>query len=103
VDDVLVIGAGPAGNQAALGLAKRGHAVTVVDRSYIIGDKLCSGIVGAECIRQFPAAESHIYRPASAAEVNSPSGARVRLERDEPQAYILDRVSYVASFADQAR
>ncbi len=103
MDDVLVIGAGPAGNQAALGLARRGHAVTVVDRRHNIGDKLCSGIVGAECLRQFPAAASQIYRPASAAEVNSPSGARLRLERDEPPAYILDRVSYVASFADQAR
>ena len=103
MDDVLVIGAGPAGNQAALGLAKRGHTVTVVDRRHVIGEKLCSGIVGAECLREFPAAESQIYRPASAAEVNSPSAARLRLERDEPQAYILNRVSYVASFADQAR
>ena len=54
MDDVIIVGAGPAGNNTALGLASRGFAVTVIDARQIIGDKLCTGIVGQECTRRFP-------------------------------------------------
>jgi len=86
-----------------LELARRGHRVTVVDRRYVIGDKLCSGIVGAECLRRFPAKDSDIYRSASSAAVHGPSGRRLVLTRDEPQAYVLNRVAYVADFARRAQ
>ncbi len=103
MEDVLVIGAGPAGNNAALELAKQGHRVTLADRRYAIGDKLCTGIVGAECIRQFPVDQAHIYRTASAATVSAPGGQHLRIAREAPQAYIVDRVSYVADYARQAQ
>jgi len=103
VEDVLIIGAGPAGNNAALELAKRGYRVTLADRRYAIGDKLCTGIVGAECIRQFPIAPEHIYRAARSASVSAPGGQAIHIGREEPQAYIVDRVSYVASYAQQAQ
>ena len=51
MEDVIVIGAGPAGNNTALRLASLGYGVTVVDWRKRIGDKLCTGIVGAECAR----------------------------------------------------
>ncbi len=38
---VLIVGAGPAGTAAALGLAGRGHDVTVVDRAHFPRDKAC--------------------------------------------------------------
>lgn len=101
--DVLVIGAGPGGSQTALQLARQGFSVTVVDRRHTIGEKLCSGIVGVECLRRFPANPSLLYRPASAGLLHSPSGATLRIARPEPQAYILDRVRYVADFAHQAQ
>ncbi len=46
MDDVIIIGAGPAGNNAARRLAQFGHSVTVIERGERIGDKLCTGIVG---------------------------------------------------------
>jgi geranylgeranyl reductase family protein len=103
VEDVLIIGAGPAGNNAALELARRGYRVTLADRRYAIGDKLCTGIVGAECLRQFPIDEAHVYRAASGATVQAPGGQHLRIAREAPQAYIVDRVSYVASYAKQAQ
>ena len=44
--DVIVAGAGPAGNMAALRLAEAGRDVLVLDWRHNIGDKLCTGIIG---------------------------------------------------------
>lgn len=103
MDDFIIIGAGPAGNSAAYHLAQGGHNVTVIDRKIVIGDKLCTGIVGAECLEKFPARESSIIKEARSAKFVSPSGIEVEMIKDTTQAYILDRVSYVASIADAAK
>ena len=103
VQDVIVVGAGPAGNNAALGLARMGYGVTVIDWRQDVGDKLCTGIVGQECIRRFPVEPNFVYREAASAKVATPSGGSVRLEAPSPQACIIDRVAYVASFAHRAR
>lgn len=103
MDNVIVIGAGPGGNNAALHLARNGCDVTVIDRKNQIGDKLCTGIVGAECLERFPAHKSLIIREAKSAKFISPAGIEVDLSKDSVQAYVLDRVSYVASFAEEAK
>ena len=98
----MVIGAGPAGNIAALRLAGLGHSVVVLDRRQDIGDKLCTGIIGTECASHFPPQEAHVYHEASTATVVSPRGNRYRVVRKEPQAYVIDRVAYVDDMARQA-
>ena len=100
--DVIVVGAGPAGNMAALKLSGMGHKVAVVDWRQNIGDKLCTGIVGAECVRRFPPDEAHIYHRGRSAAVVSPAGKKYRIAREAPQAYIIDRVAYVGSLAQRA-
>ena len=103
VHDVIVVGAGPAGNNAALGLARMGFGVTVIDWRHDIGDKLCTGIVGQECIRRYPVDPSLIHREAASAQVAAPSGGSFRFEAAASQAWIIDRAAYVASFAHRAR
>lgn len=100
--DAIVVGAGPAGNLAALTLAKAGHRVAVVDWRETIGDKLCTGIIGTECVQRFPPQEGHVYQKARSATVVAPSGKRYDITKEEVQAYIVDRVSYVDSIAGQA-
>ena len=100
--DAIVVGAGPAGNIAALRLAEQGYHVAVVDWRRKIGDKLCTGIVGIECVRRFPPEDRHVIREACGATIVSPSGRRYHIERDEPQAFIVDRVAYVGSLAQNA-
>ena len=101
--DVIVVGAGPAGNNAALGLANLGHDVVVIDWRHEVGDKLCTGIVGQECIRWFPVDPSHVHREAASAQVVAPCNGNFRFQAAAPQARIIDRIAYVASFADRAR
>ena len=103
MDDVIVVGAGPAGNNTALGLASRGYAVTVIDARHNIGDKLCTGIVGQECTRRFPIDPSLVYQDASSMDVNAPGADNVRFEASGPQGQIINRVAYVASFAERAQ
>ncbi len=103
MDDVIVVGAGPAGNNTALGLVTRGFAVTVIDSRHDIGEKLCTGIVGQECTARFPIDPALIYREEASAVVTPPCDSRIRLESETPLASIIDRAGYVASFAHKAR
>ena len=88
---------------AALKLAQRGVDVAVLDRRTKIGDKLCTGIIGRECVELVPPAPEHIHGEARSATIVSPMGRRYRIERSATQAYIVDRVAYVNSVADEAQ
>ena len=101
--DVIVVGAGPAGNNTAFNLASQGYDVAVVDSRQRIGDKLCTGIVGRECIARFPIDPALVFRDARQARVVAPGGEAVSLGRQDVQAHIVDRVAYVESFAQKAR
>ncbi len=100
--DVLIIGAGPAGNVAALKLAKDGARVAVIDYRERLGDKLCTGVIGLECARKFPVSDVHIRRQVDSALIHSPSGRCYSVKKDGPQALIVDRVAYVSEFASKA-
>jgi len=78
--DVIVIGAGPAGNGVARKLAVLGHDVVVLEARERIGDKLCTGIVGTV-----------------------PSGKAVRFDMGRTYAHVVDRVGFVASIAQSAQ
>ncbi len=101
--DVIVVGAGPAGNNTAFNLADRGYDVVVVDLTGRIGDKLCTGIVGRECLARFPIDPGLVHRDVKGAVVAAPGGEAVRLARQDVQAHVVDRVSYVDSLAEKAR
>lgn len=103
MDDVIVVGAGPAGNNTALSLALQGYSVTVIDSRIDIGNKVCTGIIGQECDRRFPVDPRFILYEACSAQVVAPSGPTVRFDTPFPKAKIIDRVAYVASFAQRAK
>ncbi len=103
MDDVIVVGAGPAGNNAALGLAREGYSVTVIDSRLDIGDKLCTGLIGRECANRYPIDPSLVYREPQTARLVAPRSGTICFETAEPQAFVVDRVAYVASFAQRAR
>ena len=100
--DVLIVGAGPAGNTAAYHLAKAGLNVGVLDYRRRIGDKLCTGVIGAECAEKFPVPGNLVYREARSAVIHSPRGRAYRVQRPSQQALIVDRVAYVNRIAESA-
>ena len=100
--DVIVIGAGPAGNIAALKLSTQGYRVLVIDWRRNIGDKLCTGIIGVECAERFPPDDEHVISEAKSATLVSPVGTRHRIVREKTQALIINRVAYVDALARRA-
>ena len=102
MNDVIVAGAGPAGNIAAYKMSRMGYDVSVLDLRETLGDKLCTGIVGRECVERFPPDEADVLREAQSAIVISPSGKSHRIAKEKPQAYVIDRVAFVASLARRA-
>ena len=100
--DALIIGAGPAGNMAALELARGGARAAVIDYRERIGDKLCTGVIGLECARKFPVSNGHIRHQVDSALIHSPSGRCYRVKKKDPQALIVDRIAYVNEVASRA-
>ena len=43
--DVVIVGAGPAGSAAAIGLARRGYEVALLDKKYFPREKLCGDFI----------------------------------------------------------
>ena len=100
--DAAVIGAGPAGNLTALRLASMGYEVCVLDYRTHIGDKLCTGIVGQEFVQRYEPPADQVFRPARSTTIVAPSGKVHHIETSKPQAYVIDRVAFVASLARRA-
>ncbi len=101
--DVVVIGAGIAGSFTARELARLGYSVAVVERHPEPGFKTsCTGIISRACLDMLPGSSGAIQREARSATIFSPAGNHVRIEREDTQAYILDRPSLDRLVAEQA-
>ncbi|MDD5038241.1 MAG: NAD(P)/FAD-dependent oxidoreductase [Dehalococcoidales bacterium] len=99
-----IIGGGPTGSQVAYKLAGMGYRAIVVERKENLGERVCcTGIVSQECANSFAIDESVIFRRVNSAKVFSPSGKLLNLWRREPQACILDRGAFNATFASRAQ
>lgn len=101
--DVIVVGAGPAGSYTASRLAKLGYKVIVLEQKGEAGENsCCTGIISVECFSAF-SLDATIFRQASSAKFFAPSGEFIRLHRNDPQAYIIDRASLDKSLKQRAR
>ena len=100
--DVVVIGAGPAGNFAAITMAEKGLDVAVFDSREEIGNKLCTGIIGEDCVSLFPPNCDVIHRKISSAKLHSPKGNPYSIEEGVFSAWVLDRRAYIKDMSIQA-
>ncbi|MCX8126567.1 MAG: NAD(P)/FAD-dependent oxidoreductase, partial [Dehalococcoidia bacterium] len=102
--DIAVIGAGPIGSYTAARLAEAGHRVAVFEASSNVDSNVCcTGIVSTDCYNQFIAHLGIPARPARSANVFSPSGQSLHIEKPETQAYIIDRPALNRALYERAR
>ncbi|MFQ5915411.1 MAG: NAD(P)/FAD-dependent oxidoreductase [Nitrospinota bacterium] len=101
--DAIVVGAGPAGSQAAASLAQRGYSVLVLEEHPQIGVPTnCSGLIGAETFERFDLPRAAVIREFDSATFFSPKGNAARVGADRVMAYVVRRCEFDQSMAQRA-
>jgi len=102
--DVLVVGGGPVGSQAAFRLSTAGYHVAVVEKKADFQTTVCcTGIISEECFLKYNIDPAVVFRHVRSANIFSPSGIRIHLERPSPQAVILNRTAFNQYMAKRAQ
>ncbi len=93
--DVVVVGAGPVGSTFARYMALNGFKVGVLEKKKEIGVPLqCAGLLGKQIKNVNPLPDQLIVNQVYGAYLHSPSNHELKVSKNEPQAYVLDRVGY---------
>jgi geranylgeranyl reductase family protein len=101
--EVTVVGGGPIGSYTARRLAETGHNVLVLEKKRRAGEAVCcTGIVGIECVNAFNIDDRLIISKVNGARLFPPSGRPLFIQRQEPQACVLDRVAFDVDMAECA-
>ena len=93
VRDVLVVGGGPIGGQAARLLAERGHDVLLVEEHRRVGEPVqCAGLFTPRIfdLVDFPVSRVHL-NDVRGAHVHSPGGHTITLDGGRTMAVAVDR------------
>jgi geranylgeranyl reductase family protein len=100
--DVIVVGAGPAGNLAAKTLADKKYEVLVLEDHERSGiPQHCTGLVSDEALK-LSGVKPDIINTLYNCEFNFPNGETVTLRSEMPKGRLIDRASFDAKMADRA-
>ena len=101
--DAIVIGAGPAGLQAARQLATRGFRVAVLEEHQVVGDPVhCTGVLAREAFDEFSLSTESILNELTTARFISPSGQDIVYRTRVVEAVVVDRALFDRRLADEA-
>jgi geranylgeranyl reductase family protein len=98
--DVIVVGAGPSGLNAAKILTKRGLDVLVLEKKSEVGKHIiCAGIVGYDAFSKFHVSEESVLKKIKEIKIISPQSNVICYEHPEPFACVVDREKFDRSIA----
>jgi digeranylgeranylglycerophospholipid reductase len=101
--DVIVVGAGPSGLNAAKILTKKGLDVLVLEKKSEVGEHvICAGIVGDEVFSKFHIPEESVLKKIKEIKIISPRSSVICYEHPDPFAYVVDRERFDRSIAFNA-
>src|SRR5688572_7643529 len=101
--DAIVIGAGPAGLQAARQLATRQLRVAVLEEHQVVGDPVhCTGVLAREAFDEFSLSTESILNELTTARFISPSGQDIVYRTRVVEAVVVDRALFDRRLADEA-
>ncbi len=93
--DVIVVGAGPAGSEAARAAAQAGLRTLLVEEHAAVGiPSHCTGKLSVHAFREFDLPRGLALNSVSAAVFHSPGGASVHLRRATIDSHVVDRVQF---------
>lgn len=101
--DIIVVGGGPIGSTYAYKMAKLGYNVAIFDMKNRIGQPLqCAGLVSTNIDDTKNLPREFICNKIKGADLISPNGTIITVEKENPVAYVLDRVLYDKYLFDRA-
>ena len=101
--DAIVVGAGPAGLQAARQLAARRLRVAILEEHHVIGDPVhCTGVLAREAFDEFSLSSDSILNELTTARFISPSGQDIVYRTRVVEAVVVDRALFDRRLADEA-
>jgi geranylgeranyl reductase family protein len=87
------VGAGPAGSYVAYRLASLGYDVAVFEEKSASGlNVCCTGIISTECFQSLDPGTDVILTKLNSAKFFSPSGRCLRVQTENVQAYVVNRL-----------
>lgn len=93
--DVVVVGAGPVGSTFARHIAEKGFKIGIMEKKKEIGVPLqCAGLLGKQIKDVNILPDELIINPVYGAYLHSPADHILKVAKNHPEAYVVDRVGY---------
>jgi geranylgeranyl reductase family protein len=103
VNDVIIVGGGPAGLYSGLRLAQAGHQVALYEEHADIGRPVhCTGVLAKDAFDVFGLPGNAVLNQLSTVRFFAPSGEMVEHSTPDVQAVVIDRAIFDRQLAERA-
>jgi flavin-dependent dehydrogenase len=104
MQDVVIVGGGPAGLFAGARLASTGVETTLVEEHHAIGEPVhCTGVLAAEAFDQFDLSRRSVLNELLTARFWSPAGRQLSYSGSRVEAVVIDRRVFDHELYERAR